>query len=125
MHFIREALCMLVLVVAGTGGEIALTHAMKQIGEVHRFTPRDILNVVVRAFRVGWMWFALSLMTVGFFALLVFLSWENVSFVVPASALSYAAGAFGAKYFLGEKISASRWVGVLLVCVGVAIVWAA
>jgi drug/metabolite transporter (DMT)-like permease len=42
---------------------------------------------------------------------------------VPVSALSYAAGAFGAKAFLGERISRNRWLGIAVVCVGVTIVW--
>jgi drug/metabolite transporter (DMT)-like permease len=39
------------------------------------------------------------------------------------SALSYAAGAFGAKVFLGERITRNRWIGIAVVCVGVSIVW--
>jgi uncharacterized membrane protein len=51
------------------------------------------------------------------------LSIENVSFVVPVTALSYAAGALGGVFFLGERVSTRRWVGVLLVCIGVTLVW--
>jgi len=35
------------------------------------------------------------------------------------TALSYAAGAIGAMLFLHEHISRQRWLGVLIVCVGV------
>lgn len=56
--------------------------------------------------------------------MLALLSWENVSFVVPSTALSYAVGALGAKFLLGEKINGMRWAGVLLVCIGVCLVWA-
>src|SRR5438094_10366228 len=45
------------------------------------------------------------------------------SFVVPVTALSYAAGAIGAALFLREKISKQRWLGVLVVCLGVTLVW--
>lgn len=121
---IRTAVFVAVVVFASTGGEIAVTHAMKRLGEVHDFSPRAILRVIGRAFRQGWMWFGFALMTVSFFALLALLSWENVSFVIPATALSYAAGALGAKYLLGERVSRLRWAGVLLVCFGVALVWA-
>jgi drug/metabolite transporter (DMT)-like permease len=51
------------------------------------------------------------------------LSIENVSFVVPMTALNYAAGALGGKFFLGERVTARRWAGVLIVCVGVTLVW--
>jgi uncharacterized membrane protein len=54
--------------------------------------------------------------------LLVLLSWEPISLVIPASALSYVVGTLGAKYILGEQVSAARWVGVVLVCAGVALV---
>ena len=39
------------------------------------------------------------------------------------TALSYAAGAVGAMLFLHERISTQRWLGVLIVCVGVTLVW--
>jgi drug/metabolite transporter (DMT)-like permease len=61
-------------------------------------------------------------MGTAFFALLAVLSMENVSLVVPATALSYAAGALGGKFFLGEQVTRKRWTGVLLVCIGVALV---
>jgi uncharacterized membrane protein len=45
-----------------------------------------------------------------------------VSFVVPITALSYGFGALGGKVFLRERVTARRWAGVLLVCVGVGLV---
>jgi drug/metabolite transporter (DMT)-like permease len=68
------------------------------------------------------MWAGLMLMGTAFFALLAVLSRQNVSMVVPITALSYGAGALGGKFFLGERVTARRWAGVLLVCLGVAIV---
>ena len=118
-----EALSLFLVVVAGTGGELCVTRAMKQIGEVTNFHPRFLVRVIFRAARVPWMWAGLSLMTLAFFSLLAVLSIENVSFVVPVTALSYAAGALGGIVFLGEHVSARRWAGVLLVCVGVMLVW--
>ncbi len=120
---VRDAAFLAIIVCAGTAGEISVTRAMKQIGEVHDFSLPNLARVLGRAFRVSWMWLGLGLMTVSFFALLAMLSWENVSFVIPVTALSYAAGAFGGKYVLGENVCPKRWVGVLLVCLGVALVW--
>ena len=119
----RESLLLFVVIVAGTGGELCVTRAMKQIGEVVDFRPRALLVFMIRAMKVAWMWMGIALMTVAFFALLSMLTIENVSFVVPVTALSYAAGAIGAVLFLRERISLQRWVGVFIVCVGVTIVW--
>lgn len=112
-----------VIVVAGTGGELCVSRAMKVIGEVQDFRPAVLVRFVLRAMCVGWMWIGISMMTLAFFSLLAMLSIENVSFVVPVTALSYAAGAVGAMLFLHERISRQRWLGVFIVCVGVTLVW--
>ena len=96
---------------------------MKSVGEVHDFRPAELARFVSRVVRVGWMWIGIAQMTLAFFSLLAMLSMENVTFVVPITALSYAAGSIGATLFLREHISRQRWVGVLIVCLGVTLVW--
>jgi drug/metabolite transporter (DMT)-like permease len=118
-----EALLFFFIVTAGTGGELCVSRAMKSIGEVHDFRPKALLRFVLEALRLPWMWLGVALMALGFFSLLAILSFLEVSFVVPVSALSYAAGAFGARAFLGERISRNRWMGIAVVCIGVTIVW--
>jgi drug/metabolite transporter (DMT)-like permease len=121
----RTFLFLAIVVLSGTGGDIAVTHAMKQIGEVKNFAPRALLGVLGRALRSGWMWLGIALMALAFFSLLALLSWAQVSFVVPATAANYVVGAAGAKYLLKERISQARWAGLLLVAAGVALVCAA
>jgi drug/metabolite transporter (DMT)-like permease len=118
-----EAILFLLIVVAGTCGELCVSRAMKMIGEVNDFRPLAIARVVLRAMRLGWMWAGIGLMALAFFSLLGALSFLNVSFVVPVSALSYVAGAGGAAIFLGERVSPQRWMGVFLVAVGVTLVF--
>lgn len=118
----RTALLIAVVVVAGQLGDLSLSLAMKGIGEVERFTPLNVLRFLSRAFRVKWLWIGIGLMAVAFFSLLVLLSWANVSLVVPATAASYAVGALGAKFLLGEYVNRERWIGVIIVCIGVALV---
>jgi multidrug transporter EmrE-like cation transporter len=119
----REALLLFLVVVSGTGGEICVPRAMKHVGEVTDFRPLALVRVIVRAMRVTWMWIGIAMMALAFFSLLAVLSIENVSFVVPVTALNYAAGALGGKFFLGERVTPRRWAGVLLVCIGVTLVW--
>jgi drug/metabolite transporter (DMT)-like permease len=118
-----EAVLLSLIVLGGTAGELCITRAMKIIGEVHDFRPLALLRVFGRAMHVGWMWFGLALMGIGFFAMLAMLSMENVSFVVPVTALSYAAGAYGGSLFLRERVTPLRWAGIFLVCLGVILVW--
>ena len=118
----REAILFFVIVVAGTGGELCVSRAMKTAGEVTDFRPASLVRFMLRALRVGWMWVGVGLMAVAFFSLLGMLAMEAVTFVVPVTALSYAAGALGARWFLRERVSPQRWAGVLIVCVGVTLV---
>jgi drug/metabolite transporter (DMT)-like permease len=119
----REFVFLFLVIVAGTGGELCVTRAMKTVGEVHDFRPAALVRFILRAMRVGWMWIGITMMALAFFSLLAMLSIENVSLVVPITALSYAVGAAGALFFLHERISPQRWLGVLIVCVGVTLVW--
>ena len=117
----RTILFIAIVVFGGTAGDIAVSHAMKGIGHIESLRPRAIAQVLVRTLRMVWFWIGIALMAVGFFSLLALLSWADVSVVVPATALSYVAAAFGAKYLLHENVAPLRWAGVLLVCIGVAL----
>jgi drug/metabolite transporter (DMT)-like permease len=110
------------IVVFGTTGEMFMSRAMKETGEVKDFRPVALIESIFRALRVRWMWFGVGMMAIGFFSLLAVLSFENVSFVVPVTALSYVVGALGGRFFLGERVSLQRWTGILLVCAGVTLV---
>lgn len=120
---VREGVLFFFIIVAGTAGELCVSRAMKSIGEVHDFGLKSMVNFVLQSLRLPWMWMGVALMSLGFFSLLAILSFQEVSFVVPVSALNCAAGAFGAKAFLGERINRNRWIGIAIVCVGVTIVW--
>ncbi|HEV2197803.1 MAG TPA: hypothetical protein VGR55_19620 [Candidatus Acidoferrum sp.] len=118
----RVIIGLAILILGSTGGEIAITHGMKSVGEPSRLRPRAVLQFLGRAVRNSWFWAGVPLMALSFYALLILLSWEPISLVIPASALSYVVGTFGAKFILGEEVSTARWAGVIFVCIGVALV---
>jgi drug/metabolite transporter (DMT)-like permease len=117
----RTALLITIVVIAGTAGELAVSHAMKQIGEAPKLLSRKVLARLAGAFKQKWIWLGLTLMAVAFFSFLALLSREAVSFAVPATASNYVIGALGAKFLLREQVNRTRWAGVLLVCAGVAL----
>src|SRR6202795_2980371 len=65
-----ETVLLLLIVFAGTSGELCVTRAMKTIGEVHDFRPSSLLRVMLRAIQVPWMWLGVALLGVGFFSFL-------------------------------------------------------
>jgi drug/metabolite transporter (DMT)-like permease len=121
---VTEVILLLVIVAAGTSGELCLARAMRGMGEVADFHPFALLSTMTRALGLGWLWLGIALLTIDLVALLAMLSVENVSFVIPMTALSYVVGAMGGACFLGERVGRERWMGVLVVCAGVALVFA-
>ena len=110
-----------VVVIGGALGDVALSRAMKQTGEVNVLRPTAVVGGLWRALTNFWFWIGLGLMTLSFFSLLAVLSWADVSVVVPATALTYVVAALGSKFLLHEHVTPVRWAGVILVCVGVAL----
>jgi len=119
---IRTAATLAIFVLSGSAGELAVTHGMKKAGAPDHLRIKPVISFLGRAFRNGWFWVGVPLMALSFYLLMVLLSWEPISLVIPESALSYVVGTLGAKYILKENVNGIRWAGVLLVCVGVAIV---
>jgi drug/metabolite transporter (DMT)-like permease len=119
---IRTAAALAIFVLSGSAGELAVTYGMKKAGAPDHLRIKSVISFLGRAFRNGWFWVGVPLMALSFYLLMVLLSWEPISLVIPASALSYVVGTLGAKYILKEDVNGVRWAGVLLVCVGVAVV---
>jgi drug/metabolite transporter (DMT)-like permease len=120
---LSELVLFFCIIVIGTLGELCVTRAMKTVGEAETFMPHAWLATIARAFAVRWMWIGFAMMALAYFALLGMLARANVSFVIPVTALSYVVGAVGGRWFLGEQVTRRRWVGISLVCIGVAMVY--
>jgi len=74
------------------------------------FQPWVALGVVLL---IAWM---LSRMTM--------LSWADLSYVAPVTAIGYVLVALEGRLFLHEEIGLKRWAGIVLIVAGVALVGA-
>lgn len=102
-------------------GEILSAKGMQQIGDVS-FRPRLLAGAIWRMIRNSYLIAGVVCMAVSFFSFISLLSYADLSFVVPLTAVSYITNTLGARFFLGERISKERWLGTLLVAFGVALV---
>lgn len=50
------------------------------------------------------------------------MSWADLSYILPVTAIGYVLSAIAGKVFLGEHISLLRWSGTLLIVAGIALV---
>ncbi|HEY4839841.1 MAG TPA: bacteriohopanetetrol glucosamine biosynthesis glycosyltransferase HpnI [Candidatus Acidoferrales bacterium] len=117
----RTAIVLAIVIFSGTIGDILVSRTMKRIGEVKDFSPRALFRVGIQVVRSPLFWSGILLAAIAFFSFLALLSWAPVSFVVPATALGYVVGTVAARFVLGEMVGLTRWVGVVLLCVGVAV----
>jgi multidrug transporter EmrE-like cation transporter len=113
----------LAVVLASTTGDVLLSRAMKQVGDVGELWRRaGLLTVAGRILRNPSFLLGILAMALAFYSLLFALSWGDVSLVAPASAsLTFVANAIAAKIFLHERVDHRRWMAALLVAGGVAL----
>ena len=103
-------------------GNVLLSKGMKQVGEVVDFSPLALVSVFLKTFTNGSIWLGIFSLVFFFVSYLLLLSWADLSYVQPASAIGYAMVALLGYLLLGETVSATRWIGVLFICGGVALV---
>src|SRR6266566_2497361 len=103
-------------------GNVLLSKGMKQVGEIVDYSASGLSIVFLRIFMSGTIWLGVVSLLVFFVSYLLLLSWADFSFVQPVSSIGYAVVAVLSYFLLGEIISPMRWLGVLFICAGVALV---
>jgi drug/metabolite transporter (DMT)-like permease len=116
------ALVIATMVVADAATDLFLTKGMRQIGQVSTLAPRALLIFAGKALSNRHVLTSMACAAIRFAGFLIVLSWADLSFVFPATALVYVVGTLAAKFILEETISAHRWAGIMLVCLGVGLV---
>jgi drug/metabolite transporter (DMT)-like permease len=113
----------LTIVAAATSGDVLQAHAMRKIGDLGELRrSRGIAHVIMSVLKSGPFMLGLGCMAIAFFALLLALSWADVSLVAPASAsLTFITNAVAAKLFLRENVDRRRWIAAVFVAAGVAL----
>jgi drug/metabolite transporter (DMT)-like permease len=63
-----------------------------------------------------------SLLILWMLARMTLLSWADLTYVLPVTALGYVLTALMGRVFLGEHVSLGRWAGIALIVAGVVLV---
>jgi drug/metabolite transporter (DMT)-like permease len=69
-----------------------------------------------------WVALGVLLLIVWQLSRMALLSWADLSYVLPVTAVGYVVVALLGRIFLQERITPARWVGVVLIVAGVALV---
>ena len=117
-NFMLLSLIMLFEVV----GNSCLSHGMRSVGDVSLVHPAAFFAMGMRVLGNPWVIAGVILLIGYFLSFLAALSRLELSYVLPMTASGYVLTTFVAWRLLGETISASRWWGTALICVGVVLV---
>jgi hypothetical protein len=121
LHF-KTYLLILLMVIFGPLGNVLLGKGMKRIGTVSLGTTAEAFDVLSRVLTSGTIWLGIGSLMTFFVAYTLVLSWADYSFVQPASAVAYGVVALLAHFMLREVVTPVRWLGVLVICLGVLVV---
>lgn len=119
---LKTFVAILIMIVFGPLGNVLLGKGMKSIGAIAIRTRTEVFHVFVEVFSSTAIWLGIASLVTFFIAYMLVLSWADYSFVQPASAVSYGIAALLAHFMLKETISPLRWIGVLVICLGVFLV---
>jgi drug/metabolite transporter (DMT)-like permease len=111
-----------VIVGATTVGEVLQAMGMRRHGEIRDFRPGALGRAAAALARSWIIVAAVAAMAVSFFAYMALLTIADLSFAVPATAVTYVLETVLAKYLLKERVGWVRWAGASLVICGVALV---
>ena len=114
-------LLVFLIVCATTAADLLQSRAMKGHGEIHDLHPTRWKSIVAALARKRALIGSVFFMAVSFFSFAALLSIADLSFAVPATALSYVVETVLARWVLKEQVGARRWTGAALVACGVAL----
>jgi drug/metabolite transporter (DMT)-like permease len=114
----RQYLILALVSICAPLGDTCLSRGMTHMPAITLAAPGALIAAVF----TPWIAGGIALL-IGFFAsYLTALSWADLTFVLPATALGNVIVALLSKFWLHETISFERWAGVVLITIGVGFV---
>jgi len=103
-------------------GVVLLKKGITQIGDMQGITAAEIFRVVKSGAVSPQILLGIFFEALFFLCLMILMSKSDISFLWPLTALSFVFATFAAIIFLGETVSPTRWIGVILIVIGAAFI---
>lgn len=107
-----------VAVLSNVLGNFALSQGMRQFGPVLSPSVLSLLRVLTNV----WVASGICLLVIWMVSQLSLLSWADLSYVLPITAVSYVLTALLGAVALGEYVSPVHWIGIAMIFLGVMVV---
>jgi drug/metabolite transporter (DMT)-like permease len=113
-HRRRTQLLVLIAIATQVAGNVFLSHGMRRAGAIVSASPLDYIRAIN-----AWTIAGVCMLAIWIVMDLALLSRADLSFVLPVIASSYVLIAMAGHFVLGERISGLRWIGILIISLGV------
>ena len=118
----KTYIVVIIAALAAAIGESLLSFGMRRYGSMDLAEPSHWFVLVTSVVRNPYVFLGVVFLAVFFFLYLAALSWADLSFVLPLTAVSYLFAALLAKFFLKEEVTWQRWAGTFVIVIGIALV---
>jgi drug/metabolite transporter (DMT)-like permease len=117
----RKYLVLAAIVVFSSIGDTLLSRGMRTMPGLDHIGLSTIPQLIAAVFN-PWVIAGIIFLLIFMAAYLTALSWADLTYVLPATAVGYFMMALLARFFLHEQMSYWRWGGVLMIMAAVGIV---
>ena len=121
-HQTKTYVLVFLLVLLGSVGNTILSKGMKDAGDLDISHFASLVSGATRVLTSGTIWAGIAMMLGFMVCHMLVLSWADYSFVMPFSAIAYALVPLLAFLFLHEQVSTARWIGIVLIILGVVLI---
>ncbi len=119
---IKTAVFLAVTVSTGPLGDVFLREGMKRADPPVQWNPAILIELSRIILTSPYVWLGIGSRLVSALAFMCMLSWADYSFVSPASSVNYVIAVLLGWLMLGETVPTGRWIGAILICLGVAFI---
>jgi uncharacterized membrane protein len=107
-----------IVVLANSFGNFFMSRGLKGRGSALGGSALEYILVLFNP----WVALGVGLLILWLLTRMALLSWADLSYVLPVTAIGYVLNALMGRVFLGEHVSAARWAGTVLIVAGIALV---
>ncbi len=118
----KTKICLLIVVIANSLGNVVLRQGMQQIGSIASYHPLRLVASSLRAMSNPYVLAGVALLVIFFLAHMIVLSWADLSYVLPMTSVGYILVTVLGWWWLGEDVRPVRWIGTLVITAGVLLV---
>lgn len=119
---LKTRILLAVVIVSNAFGNVALGFGMRTVGDIATFSPVDLVASGAASLANPWVLLGVCLLVLYFAAHTVVLSSVDLSYVLLVTSVGYVLVAVLSASLLDEPITARRWIGTVLIGLGVGVV---